>query len=759
MKKQSSAAARSFLAIRPRSVSKPGRRRRTTDRRVRFESLESRALMAADMLQLDGAHYDPNHFLVQFRPSSNVPAMVGASVGGATITRQVTSDGWYQATLGAGADLHSSMQAFQSRSDVLMAAPDFRVSIEAVPNDPSYASEWGLENSGAGGLLDADIDASQAWDYGTSTSVVVAVIDSGIDYNHIDLAANIWNNSREVAGNGVDDDGNGYVDDIRGWNFVAHNNNPMDDNGHGTHVAGTIGAVGNNGVGVSGVAWQARLMALKFLDASGSGMLSDAVSAIDYARTNGAKIINASWGGGGFSSVLQSAIQRFQSAGGIFVAAAGNEASNNALVASYPANYDLANVVSVAASTSYDTLASFSNYGSNVDIAAPGQSILSTVPGNSYAVYSGTSMATPHVAGAMALLWGQAPALTATQLIDLVMSNTDSVLLSQTVHGRLNVGKAAAKLAAGTVDTVSPYVTAVTWNQSSSGLTSADITFSEVVKAASLSSASIQLSGPAGAIAVGSITALDSGTRWRISFATQTAAGKYAITILPTVADSSGNLLDQDRDGIAGEATQDRYVSETTIQAGRSYTKAGTVALQDATSKRAGVTKIAIDVPDSFVISDLNVNLSVDHTYVSDLQIRLIAPSGSSVQLVNRRGGSQDGLRVLFDDEATSSIGSVTGELSGSFRPEYPLSAFDGKNAKGRWTLEITDVARLDTGTFNSLTLQFNSAVTSATTSGTGTSGSGTSGSGGSAVPSPAAAQAWLDFALQVLDQWWRRRV
>ena len=147
---------------------------------------------------------------------------------------------------------------------------------------------------------------------------------------------------RRIAGNGIDDDHNGYVDDIRGWNFVADTNNPMDDNGHGTHVAGTIGAVGNNGIGVTGIAWNAKLMALKFLDSSGSGLLSDAVSAIDYARNNGAKIINASWGGGGFSSALQSAIQRFQDAGGIFVTAAGNESSNNAVVASYPANYALA---------------------------------------------------------------------------------------------------------------------------------------------------------------------------------------------------------------------------------------------------------------------------------------------------------------------------------------------------------------------------------------------------------------------------------
>ena len=719
-------------------------------RTAKFESLEARNLMAADLLQLDDARYDANHLLVQFQPTSTPQALIGTSVAGATVNRQVSSDGWYRATLSHGADLNASLQAFRSRSDVVMAAPDFRVALTAVPNDPHYSSLWGLENGGTAGLLDADIDASEAWDYGTTSSVVVAVIDSGIDYNHVDLVSNIWTNTRELPGNGIDDDQNGYVDDIRGWNFVADNNNPIDDNGHGTHVAGTIGAVGDNGIGTTGVAWNAKLMALKFLDASGSGLLSDAVSAIDYARTNGAKIINASWGGGGFSSVLETAIQRFQSAGGIFVAAAGNEGSNNTFVASYPANYELPSIVSVAASTSSDALASFSNYGTKVDIAAPGQSILSTVPGNSYATYSGTSMATPHVAGAMALLWGQAPALTATQLIDLVLSNTDAVLKSQTIHGRLNIGKAAATLKGNATDKVSPFVTAASWNQSAGSLTSVDVTFSEAVKVTSLSAASIQISGPKGAVAIGSITPLNSGTQFRITFAAQSAAGKYALTILPTVTDLNGNLLNQDRDTIAGEATQDRFISEATIQASRVFTRNGPITLQDATSTRAGVTWIAIDVTESFTINDLNVNLSVDHTYVSDLRVRLIAPNGTSVQLVNRRGGSRDNLRVAFDDEATTSIAMAASDLNGTFRPETALSAFDGRNAYGRWTLEITDFARLDVGRFNNVSLQFNSGVSAATTK----SANPTNGN----LAAPTSMQGWLAYALDLFDARWRRR-
>ncbi len=349
----------SFLFRQPKtppSLARPKRSQRKyqgrKSSRLSIESLESRALMAADLLQLDQSQYATDHFLVQFREGTSTAAALSTAVAGAKITRQVSQDGWYQATITAGGNLTSSLQAFQSLSTVATATPDFRVRLQATPNDTSYASQWALENGN-----DADIDATQAWSYGTSSSVVVAVIDTGIDYNHVDLATNIWTNTREIAGNGVDDDRNGYTDDVRGWNFVNNTNNPMDDNGHGTHVAGTIGAVGNNGLGISGIAWSVKVMALKFMDATGSGMLSDAVAAIDYARVNGAKIINASWGGGGFTSALQSAITRFQNAGGIFVAAAGNEGANNATTASYPANYS--GVISVAASTSTDTLASF----------------------------------------------------------------------------------------------------------------------------------------------------------------------------------------------------------------------------------------------------------------------------------------------------------------------------------------------------------------------------------------------------------------
>ena len=228
------------------------------------------------------------------------------------------------------------------------------------------------------------------------------MIDTGIDYTHPDLAANIWNNPGEIAGNNIDDDRNGYVDDIRGWDFVNGDNNPADDNGHGTHCAGIIGAQANNGAGISGVNWQVSITPLKILDGSGSGEVSDAAEAIWYAKRNGASITSNSYGGTDFSQTLKDAID---GTGVLVICAAGNEANNNDQISFYPASYSSPNVISVAASDQFDNLASFSNYGAvSVDVAAPGTSIYSTYKGGTYKSMSGTSMAAPHVAGIAGLI-------------------------------------------------------------------------------------------------------------------------------------------------------------------------------------------------------------------------------------------------------------------------------------------------------------------------------------------------------------------
>jgi subtilisin family serine protease len=321
------------------------------------------------------------------------------------------------------------------------AEPDYLSGLQRTPNDPSYGSLWGLNNTGqSGGTADADIDGPEAWDVQVGTrATIVAVIDTGVDYNHPDLAANMWRND-DVAGDGLDNDANGFVDDVYGYDFANNDSNPMDDEGHGTHVAGTIGAVGNNGVGVTGVNWNTRIMALKFLDANGSGATSNAVRALNYAIDNGANISNNSWGGGGTSSTLAAAINRARSFNHIFVVAAGNDGANNNTTAYWPGNYSLSydNVVTVASITRTGTLSSFSNYGATaVTLAAPGSSILSTTPNNTYSTYSGTSMATPHVAGALSLLRDQNPTWTYQQLVAKLKSSVDT---SSALTGKVSTG-------------------------------------------------------------------------------------------------------------------------------------------------------------------------------------------------------------------------------------------------------------------------------------------------------------------------------
>lgn len=322
--------------------------------------------------------------------------------------------------------------------------PDFLVKANAVPNDPRFSETWGLSNPSNG----IDIKAVSAWDLTTgSRSVIVGIIDSGIDCTHTDLVANCWINPGESGtdgqgrlkkSNGVDDDGNGYIDDWQGWNFVSNNNKPADDNHHGTHVAGTIGAIGNNATGLTGVNWQVSLVPLKFLDSTGSGYISDAIAAIDYATKLNFFATNNSWGGGGYSSLMAQSIQRANNANSVFVAAAGNEQNDNDAVASYPSAYNYPNVIAVAAIDSNGNLGWFSNYGARtVAVAAPGVDILSTLPANNYGKLSGTSMAAPHVTGTLALLKSRYPQDNPTTVISRLV---ESVTPRQTLTGKVKTG-------------------------------------------------------------------------------------------------------------------------------------------------------------------------------------------------------------------------------------------------------------------------------------------------------------------------------
>ncbi|MGI8910614.1 MAG: S8 family peptidase [Rubrobacteraceae bacterium] len=314
-----------------------------------------------------------------------------------------------------------AVDRYEASPDVEYAEPDFLLqpAQAATPNDPGYDRMWGLDNRAqTGGVADADVDAPEAWSVTTGDpDNVVAVIDTGTDISHLDLRSNVWTNPDEVPGNLVDDDDNGYVDDVNGWDFFhddASVYDPADGDKHGTHVSGTIAAEGNNGIGVTGVNWQAQVMPLKFLGPN-TGSTSDAIAAIDYAVAENVKVSNNSWGGGGYSQALQEAIARADAAGHLFVAAAGNGGDDgvgddNDTDPDYPASYSNSNIISVAATDDDDRLASFSNFGDvSVDLGAPGVGILSTIPANSYGTYSGTSMASPQVAGVAALIKSENP--------------------------------------------------------------------------------------------------------------------------------------------------------------------------------------------------------------------------------------------------------------------------------------------------------------------------------------------------------------
>lgn len=324
-----------------------------------------------------------------------------------------------------------TLQALSRDPNIEYAELDRKVRKDMTfPADPRFDNQWGLHNTGQnGGLVDADIDAPEAWSKSTGARrVIVAVLDSGVDYNHSDLKANMWINQGEIGGNGLDDDGNGYVDDVYGINTLLGNGDPMDDDGHGTHVAGIIGAVGNNGTGVSGVCWTCSLMAIKFLDEEGDGWLSNELEGMEYAVDHGADIINGSFGTYDASRVEENAIKAAQSAGLLFVFSSGNDGLNDDQTPHYPSAYDADNIISVAASTRRDELVSWSNYGSgSVDLAAPGASILSTIPGNGYGASSGTSMAAPHVAGTAALMKAHNYSLNWQQLKSRLISSCDTL--------------------------------------------------------------------------------------------------------------------------------------------------------------------------------------------------------------------------------------------------------------------------------------------------------------------------------------------
>jgi subtilisin family serine protease len=357
--------------------------------------------------------------------------------------------------------IDAAVAEYRRLPEVEYAEPNYEINLEDTgvraepvrPSDPQFGEQWALANEGQrGGKQGADISAMRAWSVTTGTDkVVVAVLDSGVDYTHDDLVSNIWMRPETMAP--YSDQDLGTIDDEHGFNAIDNSGDPMDDNGHGTHCAGIIGAEGGNDIGISGVNWRIQIMPLKFMNAGGSGTTKDAAEAINYVierRKAGVnvRVISASWGSTQKSRALEDVIREAYEAGILFVAASGNSSVDTDKVPHYPSSYDIPNVISVAALDRHDQLASFSNFGvKSVAVAAPGVDILSTWLGNEYEEKSGTSMATPVVSGVAALILANNKDLSVDELRKRIVSSVDKL---DNLHGkvasggRINAAKAVA---------------------------------------------------------------------------------------------------------------------------------------------------------------------------------------------------------------------------------------------------------------------------------------------------------------------------
>ncbi len=576
----------------------------------------------------------------------------------------------------SGMSTKDAIALLKSHQAIEYVEPDYQVSIARTPDDPRFDELWGLNNDGqTGGTADADIDAVEAWDISTgSRDVVVGVIDTGIDYSHSDLASNMWVNSSEIPGDGIDNDGNGFIDDVHGINAITDSGDPMDDEGHGTHVSGTIGASGGNGIGVVGVNHEVSLVGCKFLDAAGNGSTSDAIKCIDYMvslKNSGVnlRVLNNSWGGGGYSQALADAIASSEAADLLFVAAAGNDTIDNDVNPHYPSNYENASVLSVASTDQTDGISWFSHYGlTSVDMGAPGSAILSTTPGESYASYSGTSMATPHVAGAAALVLSINPELSTQELKDLLMNSGDvnAALQGVTVAGtRLNVNQALidADPTPGFKISADPLTQQIEAGQAT------NYTFTIGSIAEWDEEVTLELSTTLGGAYLSSLTARPGDeVMLNIETDTDTQWGEYELTVTAT----------------AGDIVKEQSVKLMVQPVGlNDFTYSSNTSVDIPDNSPVGAVSV-INVPDDLTVFGTTADVDISHTYSGDLVVKLVSAQGTQVTLQSNVGGSNDDIVRSFTSES-----------------------FNGEVATGDWTLQVEDTAAADTGTINgwSLTL------------------------------------------------------
>jgi subtilisin family serine protease/subtilisin-like proprotein convertase family protein len=499
-----------------------------------------------------------------------------------------------------------------------------------------------------------------------------------------------------------------HPDDFFGWNFVKNNNNPLDDNNHGSHVAGIIGAVGNNSFGIAGVDWSIQLMAVKVIDSNGIGTEAAAVAGINYAVAHGAVLSNNSYSTSFFDQAMYDAINNARAHGQIVVTASGNgmnyQGINLDSNPSYPASYNLPNVVTVAATSNSDTLASFSNYGkATVALGAPGINILSTIRNDGTQYMTGTSMAAPFVTGVLGLVSSQHPTWKYYQVVNQVLATVDPLTAlagKTTTGGRLDAYRAVTQVIPDTGATI---VSAIPNGSGGQPVSSIRITFTEGINASSFTLADVlSFSGPNGSIPVTAIVPVynTDDRQFDVVFAQQTKAGTYTLKLGNGILDVAGNPL-----------AQSSYTTSFVIQPTNVFTNSTKIAIPDF-NVVPGVASSPVTVGSDITIGKVTVLINISHTCDNDLYIHLRGPDGTDVVLADRRGLlGHNYTNTQFDDAATTPISAGTAPYAGTFAPEMPLSAFNGKDAKGTWQLIVEDRQAIDVGTINSWSLSIQAAA------------------------------------------------